>query len=387
MDLCAKANRQIVLHEMIEKRYAIRPYGLPSLEVVLLLARLLVLGEINLVLDATAIPVEKAYDPLTTPNKWRRITITKRHFADAHLLQQARTLGKDLFSTMGPDGEDPLFQFLTLKLKEWESALESYRPLAETGNYPGIEEIADGLALIKRVLADQESFPFLERFMTLKQDLLKLSDELRDLNQFYTHQKSTWEKLHQAYEDFQLNRLELNRDSHAAAALTRMQDIRKAPSPYGLIKEAEDLIATVSRVNTELITDHREQSANKIMDYIQRLKEDLIRVKGAESIQATCLQPLERLFQQVEQGKSLAHLTQAETEARNEYDKAVAQIEAFVEKAPEKQSSVKKQRIIEPAKLVQTPYIETEQEAQQFLTTLQDALQQALRNQERIQIR
>lgn len=386
VDLCTRTHRQIVLHDMIEKRYAIRPYGWPNLEVVLLLARLLVLGEINLILDATAIPVEKAYDPLTTPNKWRRITITKRHLADPHLLQQARTLGKDLFSTMGPDGEDPLFQFLTLKLKEWESALESYRPLAETGKYPGKEEIANGLALIKRVLADQESFPFLERFITLKQDLLKLADELRDLNQFYTHQKSTWEKLHEAYEGFQLNRRELNRDSHAAAALIRMQDIRKAPSPYGLIKEAEDLIARVSRVNTELITEHRKQSGNTITEYIQRLKEDLTRVKGAGSIQDTCLQPLERLLNQVEHEKSLAHLTQAETEARNEYDKAVAQLEAFVEKAPEK-TTVKKQRIIEPAKLVQTPYIETEQEAQQFLTTLQDALQQALRNHERIQIR
>ena len=133
VDLCVRGSRQIILHEMIEKRYANRPYGWPNLEVVLLLARLLVLGEINLIVDATAVPVEKAYDPLTTPSKWRRITITKRHLADPHLLQQARTLGKDLFSTMGPDGEDPLFQFLALQLKEWESCLESYRPLAETG--------------------------------------------------------------------------------------------------------------------------------------------------------------------------------------------------------------------------------------------------------------
>ena len=244
----------------------------------------------------------------------------------------------------------------------------------------------DGLGLIKRLLANQESFPFLERFMTLKQDLFKLADEFRDLTQFYTHQKPTWEKLHQAYEEFQLNRLELDRDSHAAAALTRMQDIRKAPSPYGLIKEAEELIATVSRVNTELITEHRKQSAEKITEYIQRLKEDLTRVKGAEALQTTCLQPLEKLLQQVEHGKSLAHLTQAETEARNEYDSAVAQLEAFVEKAPEK-TTVRKQRIIEPAKLVKTPYLETEEEAQQFLTTLQDALRQALKNNERIQIR
>ncbi len=386
VDLCTKAHREIILHDMIEKRYANRPYGWPTLEVALLVARLLVLGEMNLIRDSTAISVEKASDPLTTPSKWRGITITKRRTTDTHMLQQARTLGKDLFSTMGPDGEAPLFQFLALKLKEWKNSLESYQPLAETDKYPGKEEIADGLGLIKRLLADQESFSFLDRFMTLKEDLLKLADEFRDLDQFYTHQRSTWEKLHQAYEEFQLNRLELDRDSQAALALTRMNEILKAPNPYGLIKEAEDLIATVSRVNTERITEHRKHSAEKITNYIQRLKEDFTQVKGAEAIQTTCLQPLEKLRNQVDQEKSLAHITQGETEALSEYDKAVEQLETFVQKTTEK-PTVKKQRIIEPAKLVTSSYIETEEQAKEFLTTLQDALQEAIDKNERIQIR
>ncbi len=386
VDLCNKTNRQIILHDMIEKRYANRPYGWPSLKVALLVARLVVLGELTLIMDRAAIPVEKAYDPLTTQSKWRRIIITKRHTVNPQLLQQTRTLGKDLFSIMGPDGEDPLFQFLTQQLKEWGSSLESYRPLAETRKYPGKEEIADGLALIKRLSSDQESFPFLERFMTLKQDLLKLVEEFHDLNQFYTHQKSTWENLHQAYEEFQLNRLELDRDSQAASALTRMQDILKAPKPYGLIKEAEDLIATVRQVNTELITEHQKQSSKKITGYIQRLEKDISCVKEAEPIQATYLQPLENILHQVEQGKSLAHLIQGETEAQKEYDRAVAQLEVFVEKTSEK-TTVKKQRIIEPAKLVQTPYLETEKDVEQFLGTLKGELRQPIDNNERIEIR
>lgn len=386
VDLSHRAHRQIILHDMLEKRYANRPYGWPNLEVALLLARLLVLGELSLVLDGTAVPVEKAYDPLTTPSKWRRITITKRRTTDSHGLQQARTVGKDLFSTMGPDGEDPLFQWLTQKLKEWESSLEGFRPLAQTEKYPGKEEITDGLTLIKRLLADQESFAFLERFMELKQDLLTLAENFRELTHFYTHQRPTWEKLHQAYEEFQLNRLELDRDSQAASALTRMQEILKAPNPYGLIKEAEDLIAIVSQVNTALITEHQKQTSQKITGYIQRLEKDISCVKEAEAIQATCLQPLEQLLHQVEQGKSLAHITQGETEALSEYDKAMALLETFVPKTAEK-PVVKKQRIIQPAKLVQTPYLETEKEVEQFLEALEGKLRQAIKNNERIEIR
>ncbi len=42
----------MVVQELIEKRYSLRPYGWPELEVVLLIARLLVLGEISLMMDA-----------------------------------------------------------------------------------------------------------------------------------------------------------------------------------------------------------------------------------------------------------------------------------------------------------------------------------------------
>ena len=49
--LSAAANRQIILHDMIEKRYALRPYGWPDEEVLILVARLLVLGEISLMMD------------------------------------------------------------------------------------------------------------------------------------------------------------------------------------------------------------------------------------------------------------------------------------------------------------------------------------------------
>ena len=83
--------------------------------------------------------------------------------------------------------------------------------------------------------------------------MLDLADDFNDLEHFYEHQKPTWEKLRKACERFQLNRLELERDAQAGPALKRMQEILAAPSPYGLIKEAEGLITTVGTVNTALV--------------------------------------------------------------------------------------------------------------------------------------
>ena len=47
---------------MIEKRYALRPYGWPDEEVLLLVARLLVLGEISLMMDGALLPLDKVYE-------------------------------------------------------------------------------------------------------------------------------------------------------------------------------------------------------------------------------------------------------------------------------------------------------------------------------------
>jgi hypothetical protein len=115
--LMAASNKQIVLHDMIEKRYTIRPYGWPDDEVLILVARLLVLGEISLMMDGALVPIDGAYKPLTTPASRRKITIHKRQTTDPKAVQAARSLGKDLFHEMGPDGEDALFAFLQARPK------------------------------------------------------------------------------------------------------------------------------------------------------------------------------------------------------------------------------------------------------------------------------
>ena len=128
--------------------------------------------------------------------------------------------------------------------------------MAETGNYPGDEEIARGLTLISPLLADKESKKFIERFNNLKKDLLDLSDHFNDLEHFYDHQRPTWEKLRKADVAFN-NRLELEKDGQAGPALKRIKDILLAPAPYGLLKEADALMNTVETVNSSLIAERQ----------------------------------------------------------------------------------------------------------------------------------
>jgi hypothetical protein len=253
VELCDKASRQIVLHELLNGRYASRPYGWPQMETLLLLARLHAVGEIRFALNHAQIPDAKVYDAITTPSQWRKITVLRRRTADPQAIQKARQLGKDVFSKMGPDGEDPIFTFLRDKASYWKASLVQYKSLADTGSYPGSGEIDDGLALLKTILGADESGKFIERFNERRDELLELADRFRDLQNFYEHQRPTWERLRAAAERFKLNDMELQRDPDAADALRRIREIMRAPSPYGLIRETDGLIERVEKVNEALL--------------------------------------------------------------------------------------------------------------------------------------
>lgn len=404
LQLCSMKSQQVVLHDMLEKRYSVRPFGWPDEEVLLLLARLIVLSEISLMMDSTLLPIDKVYEAITTPAKRRKIVIRKRETSDPKAIQNARNLGKDLFAEMGPDGEDGLCTFLQTKLKGWHGTLSGYKQLADTGNYPGGDEIMQGLTLISPLLADKESKKFIERFNTLKKDLLDVADHFHDLEHFYDHQKPTWEKLRKAHVAFQLNRLELEKDAQAGPALKRMHEILSAKSPYGLIKEADALINTVNAVNSSLLTGRRAQAVVKIDAAITTLNKEIATAQIDSSLRTACLKPLDALRKQVDVQESIAHITQAESESLRELDIAINRIEQAVKAAQEKSLTpipqgeiavaenspkpvLKPRRVIKPADLVETAYLETPEAANDFVDKLRDQLLEAIKNGERVEIR
>ena len=90
----------------------------------------------------------------TSPSKWRRTTVVKRKTVDSGKLQQARLLAKDVFGNIAPDGEDVLDAHLREQLGRWRGDLVQYKTLADTGNYPGSQPIADALGVINKLLAE-----------------------------------------------------------------------------------------------------------------------------------------------------------------------------------------------------------------------------------------
>lgn len=394
VELCSKTSRQIVLYEMIENRYGVRPYGWPSLETALLVAQLMVLGEIGLMMEGATLPVDRSYEPLATTSKWRKIVILKKQTSDPKAIQQARMLGNEVFSEMGPDGEEPLYLFLQRHLRGWQTDLASWKSLADTGSYPGGQEIADGLNTIKPLLGEEDSYKFIEKFNANKDALLDLSDAYHDLDHFFNHQKQTWERLRKAHERFDRNRLDLERDEKAAAGLRRMREILDAPAPYPLLKEAAGLISTVEQVNQTLVADRRSDALEKVEKQATAIRQELESVKADDSLRSRCLTPVESLVQQVKQTESLAHMAQAVSESQRLFDAAVRSISEWIEQQQAKGDettppppAVKPIQVVKPTELLSQNYIETEEDIDAFLNQLRTALKAAVSENKRVQIR
>jgi hypothetical protein len=401
-------NRRVILHDLIEGRFGKRPYGWPEWEVVHLIAKLVVAGEISVSMDGANLSPEKFADAVKTPNKWRSIIINKRQTIDAALLQQARNAAKNVFAKMGPDGEDALYGFLREHCSTWNSNLNGYLKLAETGEYPGKEAIQEGLLLLKKALAETESYGFIKRFLELRKDFEDLSDRVADLDTFYTSQRSVWDSLRKRLQEFSLNEKALEQDAAAASALARMKIIIGHPEPYPLIKEIEGLISTAASVNTRLIEERRAHALTRIDEHINEVKAALDQVGAPADLRNRCLHRLQAHRSAVEKQASIAHILQAVRDTIDDKDEALDIISRFVPTPPptraddpssdgdtlvrkseaKSQAQVfKKPRVIKPAAIKGSGYLRSKAEVEAFLTRLRAELDAALAADEPIDIR
>ena len=242
-------------------------------------------------------------------------------------------------------------------------------------------------------MVPEDSNRFLAQFNEHGSDLRDLADGFHDLDHFYEHQRPVWGKLRAASGRFKLNQMELERDESAGSALRRMDEILAAPSPYGLVKEAEGLIRTVSEVNEGLLSERRSQALATIAEQTASVSAEVSTAGGDEALKTTCLKPLENLAKRVTTYDSLAHIGQAEAESVRLKDEALDQAEYYLARKAEEgkgeqsKLAVRPRRVVSPGKFVKSSYLESQADVNAFLDDLRRELTDALAKNERIEIR
>jgi hypothetical protein len=392
VDLSTGSNQKVLLHELVE-RFTRRPFGWSEWEVVLLVARLFMAGDINLMSDGAALTSKEAVDPLTKQVKWKQVTILKRKAVGEEDLKKARSLGKDSFHVIGPDSEDQLNLFLRENLITWQESLNSYKPLAQSGKYPGSSEIVAGLKVIQKLLPIQDSFEFFDSFNKAKDDLLDLSEDMQELTGFYTTQRPTWEKLQISMDGlFKANRQELEKDAEAKKALARLDEILKAPRPYGMIKDIAGLVSTVSAVNAQCVAREKEIVLAKLEEKISVVAENLEAYKSIADVRNQALKPLQDIKKRVQDETQIPDMHYQ----LNKADDAIDTANELIENASEPPKvggagptppPVKQVKNVTATSFSPKSYLETEADVNNFLEALKKELMAAVRSDLRVRIK
>jgi hypothetical protein len=397
LQLAASQNR-VLLSDVVD-RFAGIPWGWkPEWETVLLIARLFMSGEIKLMLEGSDLDPASASDPLTKSARFKQVSILKRKTADASSLKRARELYKDLFQKMGREEEDNLVADFRARLTEWQAELKSYAHTAAAPYYPGKADIEAALTRITQQLSTRDSFAFIESLLKSKDEWLDAADDIHDLVNFYKTQITAWRKLLEGLSTFADNHEALNKVPQAAATLIDLVQIRDNPKPFSQVNRIEQLLATVTAVNEQLVQEKRERALLSIDGKLAEVKAKLESASANPDLSNKALRPLQDLKARIASQTSIAQILLLQGAGGDAMDDAINLIEATVSKLSHHVASpsgaakplqigepnvptpvVKTTRAIRAAELFSKTYLESEADVEAFVEILKTELMAAVR--------
>jgi hypothetical protein len=415
--LKVERNEAVYLRDIIAK-YTRRPYGWPNDEILLLVARLALAGKISFTIGAAELPLKKAYDALTSVRKQGDIRLQKIRQHDEHQLKNAAALLRKIFNkTFTGSGEKELSELIRLSLTTWQTQLTSFSTKTQTGQFPGKPHIETGLALVAGLLQQSNSFSLIERLVEDAKALEDFAEHFEDLDDFYNTQFQTWQALAKALNDqFKVNRPALEKDEPAKIALDELERIYKLTAPYDQLRLINPLIEQVQKVNDQLVSAKRHLAHEQLKQCLERVQSALIEAGASLELQNKALHPLQLCKKRIDNTDSIPQLNSEQLEAETYEEDAYEQINLYIEsqrkiepvKTPEplvNDRGQNKDKITEPPVVVTAPkrtvtispaniaamsvssFIETEAQADQYLSRIRDELLKAIKAGDRVRIK
>ena len=375
-----------MLDELVA-HFSKKPYGWPEYQVVLLVAKYFMAGNINLVAEGGKLAPKDAVAPLSKTSQWKQVGIVKRKKISKADIENAQKLAKDLFGSIAPEHQDKLAGFIREGLGKWRSQVEKYKSLADTGSYPGQKEINEILSLVNKLSQIHDNYELIRSFNDMDADLRDAADDLHELNDFYTNQKPAWERLRSAMARFAPNKTLLSKNQAAAKALRKMEDILNAPAPYGMLKDADDLISAVEAINTSLVEKQREKTAQEIEGWIQKVKTELDDTEANDDLRNSALYPFQQIRKKVDHEASIPQIAYAINEAQEAFETALEKIEEATTPQGDEKKPKKQTKTIRPADFLNKNWIETEKDVEDFIQQLREALLESVNQNTRIRFK
>ncbi|MCX5713106.1 MAG: hypothetical protein NTY47_08665, partial [Candidatus Omnitrophica bacterium] len=251
------------------------------------------------------------------------------------------------------------------------------------GKYPGLNEIQEALRLAAIVLNAGESFEFINRFIENRDVLLRSAQDFSDIEAFYTKQRVQWDELCSALDRFEINRFDLEKNDTARQAISRMREIRTAPAPYGIIKEAGALIRSVETINDGLLKEARVEVEKRINDLAGDLEKDAAGRGVSKDEIAKSKSVFSSLTERIKHEPSIANIRRFQDEAKEVFEREMNRLTKTISSGKEAPKEIK---TISVKGLSRKPYLETEKDVDDYADVLRDELKKLIKDGKRIRI-
>lgn len=406
--LALKASSERVLLSDVVDRFTGIPWGWkPESEIVLLVARLFMAGEIKLTVEGSDLDPKSAFDPLSKSVRFKQVAILKRKTTDAAILKRACDLHRDLFDGLPKNDEDGLVADTRNGLMTWQSRLNTYQHIANTKHHPGKAIIETALSKIGKQLAIRDPYEFIDALLAARDDWRDVADDIHDVLGFYSKQLPTWQRMLDALERFSPNRDELIAMPNAEPAMQALESIRTNANPYGQINQIDAHVATLEAVNESLAQSQREEALLAIEARIQEVMDKLDALQASPDLRNRALFDLQALKTKVAALSSIPMILFHRGKAADLMDAAMTLIEtALHQPTPSIQEpgstskplvtgdgastitlpAPKPTQVIRAAELSVKSYLETDAEVDAYLSRLKAELLAAIRSGKRARI-
>jgi hypothetical protein len=406
IDLASSQNKEINLRDACN-RFADRPFGWVEMETALLFVRLYAVGEIYFVQGGdypNRSDLEKA---LSDPKKWISIGIIQKRISDKETIRKAKELGREIFAAMGPNSENELYNFLKQKLEERLKKLEYYKELIISGQYPGKEVIEQSILIVQKLLGYNEYEPsrFFEKFNGQSELLRQLNEEYHEVYHFFENQKVIWDEMLKQMPELKLNRRLLEKNESVKNAFKNLDEIIKSTAPYQRIREIRSLLNIITLENDKLLGQNRSDSIRntlqKTIPFVslsetQESVSEIIKainpeLKNLSTVVSECLKNITSAMSSIEipDLTDIMKSTVATIEQIPEM-KSVAEIKAvendIINDIMKIDDNLSQSKTIRPADLLTKTYLETKNDIDEFLSKLQNELENAINDNKRVKI-
>lgn len=273
-----KRGASVTLRDMVDY-FSKKPYGWDLFSVNGIVAELWIYKRINLEESKVLIKTGKEAREYLTKSQTKtleRVVITSREEIDRELINRANNVIKKLWGNeheiKGESPKDELFSIIEKK----KNIANGYKIDCESKKYPGVKIIKNWIDILEEVLTLKgKADKVLKDFIDMGDELYELYDKESIVEDFFkTAKKEKFDNGIRKLQDIDhlsdyLGNLK-NENSYI-----RLKEIRDMEAPYGVIREIDDLIASLKESELDIIERERVTLLSKTERELEKLKINL----------------------------------------------------------------------------------------------------------------